>query len=282
MRAKLQKFTAFSQTLFPHETAYLLNIAAFQDPVRLRILERVHQNCQTPHSFASYDTSIDKRKYSSLKTWIQSKLKAIDVDQQFQWVNRIEEQILTGNLSAKTEKKWIQAIQAFSKPCFFFTQFFETVRQYRHFQILQQREEDLELVEHFLSSLQTDYAKALRINEKIHEATSKIARLSSKSLKTGRSSVEWLTSVFFNEELDGHNRYSALMGLTLFYFNTRNIKPLPDKFDYLEDMLISGEYYSRRILITYYSHRHLLHTLLEEPERAAYYQQLCTRGCEKS
>ncbi len=92
-RSKLRKFTGFANTLLPHETAWLLSVEEFQDPVRLAILQRVHQ-------FTSYDEEFDKRKYSNLKNWIQSRLKAIDVDEQFLWMSRMEQHIMTEALKA--------------------------------------------------------------------------------------------------------------------------------------------------------------------------------------
>lgn len=92
-RSKLRKFTGFANTLLPHETAWLLSIEEFQDPVRLAILQHIHQ-------FTSYDEGFDKRKYSNLKNWIQSRLKAIDVDEQFLWMSRMEQHIMTDALKA--------------------------------------------------------------------------------------------------------------------------------------------------------------------------------------
>ncbi|MEO1714623.1 MAG: hypothetical protein AAFU60_14930, partial [Bacteroidota bacterium] len=63
MRNKLQAFTDFTNTLLPHETAYLLQNEQFEDEIRRAILQRVDFNCRYINQFTPYDTKLDKRKY---------------------------------------------------------------------------------------------------------------------------------------------------------------------------------------------------------------------------
>ena len=67
MRTPLKKFTAFTKSLLPNETAYLCTIQQFHDEERLAILERVNLNVQSTGKFIPYDTKIDKRKYHPSK-----------------------------------------------------------------------------------------------------------------------------------------------------------------------------------------------------------------------
>ena len=75
MRNKLQKFTAFADTLLPHETEYLLSVQRFDDDERLAILRLIDYNCRNIYQFTPYGEEIDKRKYSHLKNWITEQLR---------------------------------------------------------------------------------------------------------------------------------------------------------------------------------------------------------------
>ena len=79
MRSKLQKFADFANALLPHEADYLLSVQRFEDGDKRRLLLQVSANCRKITGFEPYDQGIDKRKYSSLKAWIEEKLGAIDV-----------------------------------------------------------------------------------------------------------------------------------------------------------------------------------------------------------
>ena len=108
MRAKLQKFTDFANKLLPHETSFLLATQQLEDQVKLQILEQIHYNCQHIHQFTPYDTSIDKRKYSHLKNWINKRLTAIDIDANYEWMSRLEQKILLDQINQKEEKQLLK------------------------------------------------------------------------------------------------------------------------------------------------------------------------------
>lgn len=278
MRAKLQKFTDFSNTLLPHETAYLLSVEEFQDPVRLEILKQIDHNCRNIHQFTPYDTSIDKRKYSNLKNWIQSRLQDIDVDEQFLWMSRMEQHIMTDALQPDEEKDLLKAIRQFEKPYFFFTKFYELVRAYRHFILVRLRYADHELVSDFLKRYEADYKRSLEVNDQIHRATLDIVKQYSGQPTESIQWESWLTEIFYEEDLDGLNRYMALVRLTFVYLNYRHFDRLLDKYDYLDGLFKKGVYYSKRLLLNYYGNRLLLHTKFQEFDKAEYYGYLSTRG----
>ena len=278
MRNKLEKFTNFANTLLPHETEYLLNTQRFEDKVRLEILQRVHKNCQDITHFTPYDPAIDKRKYSHLKNWIIERLQAIDVDVHFEWMSDLEHKIMTDSIAPKEEKQLLKAIQNYNAPIFFFTKFYELVQQYRHFLLIRLRYEDYRLVAHFLKQSETTYQHAKEINEKLHLATLDIVNQYQENTAESKHWQDWLTKVFYDEKLDGLNRYLALVRLSFIGFNYRKFDFLLEKYDYLDQLFKKGQYYSKRLLLNYYNNRLLLHSKFQEIDKATYYGYLSIRA----
>lgn len=278
MRSKLQKFTEFANTLLPHETAYLLAIQQFDDKAKLAILQRMHDNCSRVSAFTPYDEAVDKRKYSNLKTWITERLNAIDVDQQFEWMSDMERQIMTDAIQPEEEKRLLKTIPNFPRYSFFFTKFYELVELYRHFLLIRMRYADHQLANDFLKVHREYYLQSKVISEKIHQATMDIVDQYSHSSSESIQWEQWLTEVFYNESLDGLNRYLALVRLTFMYYNYRRLEPVLEKYDYLDSLFQQGIYYSKRLLINYYNNRLLLHSKFQEWDKAEYYGYLSIRS----
>ncbi|MCB9284491.1 MAG: hypothetical protein H6563_10490 [Lewinellaceae bacterium] len=278
MRNKLQKFNDFTNSLLPHETEYLLTTQQFEDEKRLEILKEIDHNCRNIFQFTPYDEKIDKRKFSNLKTWITERLSSIDVDAHFEWMSQLERKIMTDSILPEEEKQLLRTIRQYEHPSFYFVKFFELVQHYRHFLLIRLRYVDHELADQFIKKYDTAYQHCRSINDKLHQATLDIvnqyASDSSESIQWDR----WLSEVFFDEQLDGHNRYLALVRLIFIGFNYRNFEPLLEKFDYLDRLFREGRYYSKRLLLNYYSNRLLLHSKFQEFDKAAYYGYLSIRS----
>lgn len=278
MRSKLQKFNDFTNSLLPHETAYLLSIQQFEDEKRLEILRQIDFNCRNIHQFTPFDEEVDKRKFSNLKAWIHERLGAVDVDAQFEWMSDLERKIMTDSILPEEEKHLLKAIRQYEYPSFYFVKFYELVQNYRHFLLIRLRYADHQLANQFIRQYDPAYQHARAINEKLHQATVDIvnqyASNSSESIQWER----WLSDVFYDEQLDGLNRYLALVRLIFIGFNYRSFEPLLEKFDYLDKLFQNGQYYSKRLLLNYYSNRLLLHSKFKEFEKAAYYGYLSIRS----
>lgn len=277
MRNKLQTFTDFADALLPHETEYLLSNQQFEDKVKLRILERVHENSQRTGEKLPYDVSIDKRKYSHLKNWINDRLKAIDVDARFEWMIQTEQQIMTDSIEPAAEKRLLKSISRYKRPCFFFTKYYELAENYRHFLLIRMRYEDHKIVDAFLRKFRESYLRSKDVNDKIHTATADIVEHYSGNQKESLQWEEWLSDVFYDESLDGLNRYYALVRLTFLFLNYRRYDNLLDKFDYLDTRFKEGKYYSKRILLNYYHNRMLVHTKFKEYDKATHFGYLSIR-----
>lgn len=277
MREKLQKFTAFADSLLPHETEFLLQQQQFADTVKLEILEKVNRNSHRLTDRESYDTGKDKRKFSHLKNWIEDRLQSIDVDREFEWLCQIEQRIMTDHLDPQEERALLRRIRQFEPPTFYFTKFYELVESYRHFLLIRLRQDDHQLADEFIQQYRALYLRSRSVGESMHKATVDIIDHYSNRGVESRKWEEWLTEVFYDETMDGLNRYLALVRLTFIYLNYRQLDPLRAKFDYLDALFREGRYYSKRLLLNYYHNRLLLHTRYEEYDRAIYYGYLAVR-----
>lgn len=278
MRSKLQKFTDFANTLLPHETAYLLRIQQFQDDERLAILQKVDYNCRNILQFEPYDESIDKRKYSHLKNWIVERLEAIDVDVKFNWMSELERKIMTDSILPTEEKRLLKVIRNYRPPSFFFTKMYELAERYQPFLLIRMRYADYRLVNRFLEKYQQAYHRSKSIEKKMHQATLDIVEQYAENTAESKLWEDWLTEVFYDKDLDGLNRYLALVRLIFIGFNYRKFDTLLEKFDYLDNLFKEGKYYSKRLLLNYYSNRLLLHSKFKQLDQAVYYGYLSIRA----
>lgn len=277
MRPPLKKFTDFTNTLLPNETAYLLSIQKFEEKNRLDILKLVNFNAHQVDQFTPYDNSIDKRKYNHLQNWISNRLKVIDVDEQFNQMLEWEKKIMTDSIQPSEEKKILRTIKNYKHPTFFFSKFYELVKHYRHFLLIRLRYSDHLSADNFLKKYHATYLQSMQIKEKLHEASLAIVGQYSGKGEESNQWEGWLSEVFYNENLEGQIRYLALVRLVFISHNYRKYDLLRAKFDYLDKKLVQGFYYSKRLLINYYNNRLMLHSHFREYDRAVYYGYLSVR-----
>jgi hypothetical protein len=278
MRSKLQKFTQFTNTLLPHETAYLLSVEQFKDEVRLEILERVDYNAQHIRQFTPYDVALDKRKYNHLQNWIQTRLQAIDVDEHFNWMLEMERKIMTDSIELEEEKTLLKAVKNYEHPIFFFRKFHELIRAYRRFLLIRLRYDEYETVNVFLERYKEDYDRAVDINRQIQQATQDVVSQYAGEGGESKHWEEWLGKIFYDESLEGLLRYLALVRLTFISYNYRKFDDLREQFDYLDQQFLKGKYYSKRLLLNYYNNRLMLHSHYKEYDKAVYYGYLSIRS----
>ncbi|MCB0527752.1 MAG: hypothetical protein H6575_02870 [Lewinellaceae bacterium] len=277
MRSKLLKFTDFARTLLPHETAYLLSVQQFDDKVKLAILEQADWNCRHPERFVPFDEQIDKRKYSNLKQWIGERLNAVDVDTEYEWLLEAEKQIETDRIAPDMEERVSAVLRECRPHSYHFVKCYELAQLFRHFLLIRMRHPEHREVEEFLTRYHVAYEQARAVREQLHRATLDIVQQYSRHSGESMHWEPWLTSVFYDETLDGWNRYMALVRLTFLYYNYRQFEPLREKYDYLATLFSRGIYYSKRLLINYYGNRLLLHTRFHEYDEAEYYGYLSIR-----
>lgn len=278
MRNRLHKFTEFTGQLLPHETAYLLRTQQLEDPERLEILQRVDLNCRQVEQFTPYDLKIDKRKYNHLQTWISQRLRDIDVDVHHEWLLEVERRIMTDSIEREDEKKLLKQVRHYQHPGYFFMKFYEVLQHYRHFLQIRLRYQDHRLVNDFLITYASSYQQSKECYDQLHAITQDVVEQYANQNNESEQWQDLLENVFMNDEMDGLNRYLALVRLTFIGFNYHNYDRVLAHFDYLDESFLAGKHYSRRILANYYGNRLLLHSQRREYEQAVYYGHLSVRA----
>lgn len=278
MRNRLHKFTEFTGQLLPHETAYLLRTQQLEDPERLEILRRVDLNCRQVEQFTPYDLTIDKRKYNHLQTWISQRLRDIDVDVHHEWLLEVERRIMTDSIEREDEKKLLKQVRHYQHPGYFFMKFYEVLQHYRHFLQIRLRYQDHRLVNDFLITHAAAYQQSKECYDQLHAVTQDVVEQYANQNNESEQWQDLLENIFLNDEMDGLNRYLALVRLTFIGFNYHNYDRVLVHFDYLDQSFQAGQHYSRRILANYYGNRLLLHSQRREYEQAVYYGHLSIRA----
>ncbi len=268
MRKQLHTFTTFANNLLPHELAYIEATHHLQDDENIQILERIRANIQADSYLTPFDTNIDKRKYSNLKKWIQQKLDAIDVDLDFHWLISIEQKIATDAIMPDEEAVIMEKIEGYQSSNFYFQKFYELLLSYRDFLIIRLRFKDHQKIQSFIDQYAARYKDALVVKRTLYRATKDLTSHYLVPNKEIQKWENWLKGIFYEPDLDGQNRYAALVRLSFLYLHTRNLTQLTLIYDRLDDWLTLGQFYSRRLLVNYYANRSLLHAKLEEYKEA--------------
>lgn len=277
MKQKLRKFQEFSEGLLPHETGWLVTIHQFTDPEKISILERLDHNSRLIRDPLPFDEEIDKRKYSYIISWVGERLATIDVDHQFRILVHLEEQIATDGIQPDEERLLSRILKDTDHRSYNFSKIYALARQYRHFLLIRMRYRQHAEVDDFLRTYRAHYDHSRDIGDKIHYATQDIVKQYAGSPAESIQWERWLTDIFTDDQVDGANRYMALVRLTFLYFNYKQFEPLREKFDRYDQLLSQGIYYSRRLLINYYSNRLLLHNFCGEYDQAIWYGYLSIR-----
>ena len=276
-KIKLKKFTAFAKEILPHEADYLLSIQQFEDIQKVEILKRLQANAHHQQNQIHFNTSIDKRKYSSLMDWIQNRLDAIDVDKYFRWINEMDLKVTTDAITHEEERLLLRRIKHYLHPIHNFMKFFELVINYRHYLLIRLRHKEYHEANQFIENYQVQYTYSKEVNEKLHQATIDIINQFNDKKGDSRQWEDWLLGLFGDPHLDGFNRYMAVVRLTFLYFNSREFNKLKQVYDQLDTLLAQGTFYTRRILYNYYANRLMLHSKFDVLQQAEEYGYLSIR-----
>ncbi|MCP9198713.1 hypothetical protein MKO06_02260 [Gramella sp. GC03-9] len=277
MKSKLKIFLEFSESVLPHEAAFLLRENRIRDDEKEEILRKVCRNAEQFEATEEFDEDIDKRKYAYIKKWIARKLERVDVDSNLEYLTYIEKQVLTDTITSEEEKLLQEEISKYDQTSFYFQKFYELVREYQDFLLVRFRYKDCELTGDFLERNRGFYEKALKVKEEIFHATRDLTyQYTTRSTNTKHwESV--LQAHLHDAELDGRNKYHAFVRLVFLYFNYKEYEKAREIFDYVDGLFKKGLMYSRRVLFNYYANRVILHSNLKDLEKAEYYAQLSVK-----
>ncbi len=277
MKPKLKVFEEFSNSLLPHEARYLTSLAGFVDSEKKEIFDILVHNALNADSVKDFNPDIDKRKYHHIKTWVEKKLDQRDVDKVGAWILDFFKKLSLDLVTASDEREMLDYIKNYRRIGFNFQQLYNVMKEYRSYLLMRLRYDDHLIVKDFLDRFESANAKAVKIQQKLYEATEEITlQYTSKSNKTVPWE-KWLMQVFVNEEINGINRYKAFILLAFMYNTERNTHKLQQIFDRIDVYFSQGQMYCRRVLYNYYSSRILLHSQLNDHEKAIYFGKLAVR-----
>lgn len=273
MKQKLVRFTDFAENLFPHEVYYLKRVENFQTEDNKEILEVIQYNVEHRNKPKSFDESIDKRRYSNLKKWMEERLAEADVDQQLLAIQDLEARVLLDKVDRATEKQIERWFQKGEPEHYYFRKIYELAQHYEHFLLIRLREREAKKVAEYLNTYRADYATAQEVFNKLQQATGDIV---DRYKKGSDKEVKWedfLKDVVYNGVPDGMNTYAAFIRLSLLYLTLTKYQELDELYCYIDEAFKNGRFYSKRILANYYANKLLFlsrFSSLDEAEQFGY------------
>jgi hypothetical protein len=277
MRSKLSSFTSFANSLYPHETDYLISVQQFSKPENIKILNLVSYNCKNPLNRLPYDTSIDKRTYSYLKNWIEETLEKADVDLFYEWLLSIEQSVMTDSISPEQEKSLMDQANETSPSRYYFIRFYQVMQHYRDYLMVRNRIRYYTQVTNFLEKFHNNYVVSQNLNNEMNVAAERIIN---QITANDDEFIRWdnlLKEIYYNQQLDGYTRYRAAVRLTILYYTNREFERLLGLYEHLDSQFRKDVFYSKRILANYYHNRAMMHSKLKELDTAEKYSFLSIR-----
>lgn len=274
MRIKLNIFSDFANSLFPHELEYLLSVQNFSKPLNLKILNQIYQNNTSLKAHKPFDEDIDKRTYSYMKNWITETLLKIDVDYFFEWLISTEKKILTDVIVPADESEILNYMHQMTPESYNFIRFYELLLYYRDYLMVRSRTKYIRVVMDFFERNREQYFKLKEINNQLDTVTAEIVKKTELSTEEHNNAEQFLSQTYYDESLDGYTRYRAVVRLTIFYYNNRLFDKQLIVYRHLDGLLKTPLFYSKRILSNYYANRAMMHSKLNETALAEKYGYL--------
>jgi len=277
MKSKLKIFNDFAEGILPHEASFLLKENRIRDKEKESILKKVCINAGRFETVECFDEEIDKRKYAYIKKWINTKLDTVDVDAHLEYLSFTEKQIITDTITPKEEQELLSHISTYNNTSFYFQKFYELLKEFQDYLLIRFRYQDCKFTESFLQENKKFYEESIKVKEQLFYATKDLTQeYTSGTLNT----MHWeqqLLSYLYSEELDGKNKYNAFIRLVFLYFNYKEYQKAMLVFDYIDDCFSDGKMYSKRVLFNYYANRVILHSNLDDAEKAEYFAHLSVK-----
>jgi hypothetical protein len=250
-----------------------MSIQTFTKNVNLKILQQIYNNCHSDQSPKPFDTSVDKRTYSYIKTWIINSLKKIDVDVFFEWLIVMDKKVLTDIISPSDEAEILSYMKIIKPAHYYFIRFFELLQYYRDYLLVRNRNKYNALIASYLDKYEANYLKSVEINKKLHFITDSIVKRDTDNADI-QEIENLLQQIYFDELLDGYTRYRAIVRLTIFFYNYRQFDKQLIAYRHLDEIFKTPLFYSKRLLANYYANRAMMHSKLNELVMAEKYGYL--------
>lgn len=277
MRNKLSTFSDFANSLYPHETDYLISVQQFSKPDNLKILHLINYNSKNPLNLLPYDITIDKRSYSYIKNWITETLSKADVDLFYDWLLSIERSVMSDSITPDQEKELMEQALLTNPSRYYFIRFYQVMQHYRDYLMVRNRIRFYVQVTQYLESYSANYVKAMNLNNEMNKAAERIVNQIAADDKEFLRWERLLKEIYFDQSLDGYTRYRAAVRLTILYYTNREFERLSSIYEHLDNQFRTSLYYSKRILANYYHNRAMMHSKLNELDIAEKYGFLSIR-----
>ena len=270
MKPKLQIFTNFIQSLLPLELKYLFTVHMGDDKDFHKIIQAIRARPYSPQ----FDLSIDKRKYSALKKLIQKTFTEADVDSELIELQEFELKILSDKISADEEKRLLKKMRNYHSKQYNFMKFYALMMHFRQYLLIRFRRRMYPEVNEWLQLYENQYKKSLEVFSSLHATTAEIVAEYDHSESLSSIHNQKLLDIYRDTELDGLNRYAAIVRLGFAYMNQGNYQAMQELIQDVEENFLAKNYFGRRILINFYANKLLLYSKLDqldEAEQFGYY-----------
>lgn len=271
MKKAPKRFDLFAASVFPTEVEQVKTNNEITDPELLSIIDTLHTFVNFTEREVKFDQNIDPRKYSRIIKYFETKLHKIDVDAYYEWITNIDYQITTDAIPPEEQQRILREIDEFEPAWFHAASFYRTMQNYKRYLLIRFREKDYATVRRFIEKYEDYFFGNEKIERKIDDLTSKfIIRDIANTNEVKQEDIDWLLTIFYDSNISKKNRYQALVSYNLHHITTRQITPMLEPMAALEDRLLKGEFYSRRILANFYANKLLLRNFEGEYEDASY------------
>lgn len=277
MRNKLSTFSDFANSLYPHETDYLLSVQQFNKQKNLKILNLVNYNSKNPLNRLPYDSSIDKRTYSYIKNWISETLTRVDVDLFYDWLLSIEKNVMSDSITPDQEKMLMAQAAETDPSRYYFIRFYQVMQHYRDYLMVRNRIRYYAQVTEYLENNYQNFIKSNNLNNEMNIAAERIVMQIQSDKKEFQQWENLFKEIYFDSKLDGYTRYRAAVRLTILYYTNREFEKLGKIYEHLDLAFRTSVFYSKRILANYYHNRAMMHSKLKEFDVAEKYGYLSIR-----
>ncbi|MHC1704677.1 MAG: hypothetical protein AB9846_12285 [Tenuifilaceae bacterium] len=277
MRNKLDTFTDFANSLYPHESDFLLLQQQFSKPENLQVLNLVNYNTKNPLNLIPYNQTINKRTYSYLKTWIVEVLNKHDVDLFYDWLTSIERSVMNDSIIPDEEKALIEQSSITLPTKYYFIRFYQVLEHYRDYLIVRNRIRFYSQVSAYLEKYREQYVRSISLNNELNSAAEIVVSKLASTDEEFKRLEDLFKNIYFDDALDGYTRYRAAVRLTILYYTNREFDKLRSIYDNLDSVFKTNVFYSKRILANYYANRAMMHSKLNELDLSEKYGYLSIR-----
>jgi hypothetical protein len=277
MRNKLSTFSEYANSLYPHETDYLLSVQQFTKADNLKVLNLINYNSKNPLNRLPYDSSIDKRAYSYMKNWIAETLSKADVDLFYDWLLSIERSVMSDSITPDEEKALMDQALLTQTSRYYFIRFYQVMQHYRDYLMVRNRIRFYSQVTDFLTKFHNSYVRTISLNNEMNSAAERIVNQISTNDEEFLRWEKLFNEIYYDQSIDGYTRYRAAVRLTILYYTNREFDRLIGIYEHLEQQFRTDLFYSKRILANYYHNRAMMHSKLKELDLAEKYGFLSIR-----